>query len=600
MAYDLVARLKLVDQMSQPMRRMINSMRGMKKETDAVSRAVSYVNKETKLWRDEQGRLRDGMGRFASESRVASAAFDRIGGSVSNLRGNIGGLHSSLIGLAGAYAAIEGGRKLFDATIGAAAHTEMEQAVIKALFNNTKKADEWFDYVEQRAKDSALFSMDDFLSSSKSYIPMTKDINQLKQLTALTERLAASNKQEGMFGASFSIREAMSGSLESLDERFNLPKQWTKELKGKSGQEFIKTLDSILNRMGFTEKFLGDISDTGLAKYNQLAEKIRLAFKDMGKDGLERAKPILDRLNAILDDKNRMKGVQDFGSDMILKAVEATEKAVVSFDKFMTRISSDEQWKKLSIGDKLVRMTEEGMDAVNKWLDGGGSEKIASMAKPVAETAIGVGAAIGKGLLEGFINYAEKNPLSAAVIGGLAAMKLTGGATLLAAASSGSAIGLTLAAAAGAAITTGLVYAVDKAMEYVEKRSKERYELMNTPLGRAYNRLAETPDDKPAYPSGNMTAYDPSWWERTKSWFENAFSNPFSNYNGIDNVPYDGYKAILHKGERVVPAHENRRGNDAPVVNLNVNSLIVREEADIERIAFALAQQIKGAAVNMG
>ena len=35
-------------------------------------------------------------------------------------------------------------------------------------------------------------------------------------------------------------------------------------------------------------------------------------------------------------------------------------------------------------------------------------------------------------------------------------------------------------------------------------------------------------------------------------------ANASRHYNGIDNVPYDGYRAILHKNERVLTADENR------------------------------------------
>lgn len=61
-----------------------------------------------------------------------------------------------------------------------------------------------------------------------------------------------------------------------------------------------------------------------------------------------------------------------------------------------------------------------------------------------------------------------------------------------------------------------------------------------------------------------------------------------SHANGLSYVPFDGYKAILHKGERVLTANENKaysKGSGEINNNFNISSLIVREEADIKKIA---------------
>jgi len=80
-----------------------------------------------------------------------------------------------------------------------------------------------------------------------------------------------------------------------------------------------------------------------------------------------------------------------------------------------------------------------------------------------------------------------------------------------------------------------------------------------------------------------------------------------SHYSGLDSVPYDGYAARLHKGERVLTARENRdyseggggNGSGGGVV-ISGNNFTVREDADIHRIAFELAKLIEQEMVQTG
>ncbi|MFJ8086845.1 hypothetical protein ACIQ7N_01325 [Lysinibacillus sp. NPDC095746] len=79
-----------------------------------------------------------------------------------------------------------------------------------------------------------------------------------------------------------------------------------------------------------------------------------------------------------------------------------------------------------------------------------------------------------------------------------------------------------------------------------------------------------------------------------------------SHYSGLDSVPYDGYSARLHKGERVLTARENREysegkgGNGSGGVVITGNQFTVREEADIEKVAYQLAKLIERQATQVG
>lgn len=67
-----------------------------------------------------------------------------------------------------------------------------------------------------------------------------------------------------------------------------------------------------------------------------------------------------------------------------------------------------------------------------------------------------------------------------------------------------------------------------------------------------------------------------------------------SHAYGLEYVPYDGYPASLHEGERVMTAEENREytGGGTGSVVITGNNFTVREDADIERIGQELYKQL--------
>ena len=76
--------------------------------------------------------------------------------------------------------------------------------------------------------------------------------------------------------------------------------------------------------------------------------------------------------------------------------------------------------------------------------------------------------------------------------------------------------------------------------------------------------------------------------------FESMLEGYYPHAAGLEYVPYNGYPARLHEGERVLTAEENRAfssGTGGGVV-ITGNSFTVRQDSDIEAIGEAIYQRI--------
>lgn len=69
---------------------------------------------------------------------------------------------------------------------------------------------------------------------------------------------------------------------------------------------------------------------------------------------------------------------------------------------------------------------------------------------------------------------------------------------------------------------------------------------------------------------------------------------------GINYVPYDNFPALLHQGEKVVTASEARSSSKTAEVVVTGNNFVIREEADVERVAKEICNQMKIAAMLVG
>lgn len=69
---------------------------------------------------------------------------------------------------------------------------------------------------------------------------------------------------------------------------------------------------------------------------------------------------------------------------------------------------------------------------------------------------------------------------------------------------------------------------------------------------------------------------------------------------GIDRVPYDGYRAILHEGEKVLTRVQSDNQTGSISINKIADTLIVREESDIDKITQNLITKLESYRLSYG
>lgn len=224
------------------------------------------------------------------QGEVSSGRFER---GLSRMRATL--LRTvATIGLAGAAAGTA------STVLGIKFNSSVEQASAKlnAFMKDGELVAKTLDWVKTEAADTQ-FSFVDLANAAADLTPVSRTSGQsLKDLVRQAEVLAALNPTEGLTGAVFSLREALSGDWVSIVDRFNLPRQRINQLKAE-GVPAMQIISQTLKEMGIDYDLVSKQGQTAAARWDQIKDKFTMA---MGAATL----PLFEKISTYLDDLNKV------------------------------------------------------------------------------------------------------------------------------------------------------------------------------------------------------------------------------------------------------------------------------------------------------
>jgi hypothetical protein len=144
---------------------------------------------------------------------------------------------------------------------------EQVEGKLGALTGSSTATAEALALIRQEASEVPFIPLQDLARAATDLQPATKIAKTgLDDLLNTAELLAASNMEEGINGASFALREAVSGDFTSLIERFNLPRTMINKLK-EEGVPALEIVKRSLAELGITTDLLAAQSNTASARW---------------------------------------------------------------------------------------------------------------------------------------------------------------------------------------------------------------------------------------------------------------------------------------------------------------------------------------------
>lgn len=204
---------------------------------------------------------------------IKIAAQDNASGTIGKIKSALGGLGST----AGSVATIAGGVLVAGlgagAVVGLSFNNSMEQvtAQLNAFTKDGAKTADILEMIKDRAAKTP-FEFEEMAQATTALYPAaTQSGLALEDLVSQAEILAASNPAQGLEGAAFALKEAVSGDFTSIIERFNLPRQYLNQLKAE-GVPAAQAVSMAMQQLGLDSSLVSNMAETAQGRWSTLQD----------------------------------------------------------------------------------------------------------------------------------------------------------------------------------------------------------------------------------------------------------------------------------------------------------------------------------------
>lgn len=198
-----------------------------------------------------------------------------------------------------------GVKKAVELTLGGALDLDAMEREFQARLGDAAAGTALFNHLQKQAQTSA-FGVEELAKNTASFMSVTTNPKNIDGLNAIAEKLAIFDKTgQGLEGAGFSLKEALSGDIVSLAERFNMPKNLIREFEidelGKSGdvEGFITQFEKLLDQMNMGDPAYQEMLKAPKTQLNMFLSNMKTGFANAGRSALEALTPLIMKLNEL-------------------------------------------------------------------------------------------------------------------------------------------------------------------------------------------------------------------------------------------------------------------------------------------------------------